>query len=92
MSGATGGLPQDQPSQPTEEGLARDSIGQKVQDTTMNCTASEVDGTIPPFNDSLKQIDLHFNQEYGYSNIEGINGGFVPLPTQQRAACLFHTF
>ena len=67
----------------------------------MNCTATEVDGVTPPFSDSLKQIDLHFNQEYGYSNMEGIikcldygefNGGFVPLPTQQRGACLFHAF
>ena len=90
---------QDQPNQPTEEELARDSIGQKVLDATMNCTATEVDGVTPPFNDSLKQIDLHSNQEYRYSNMEGIircldygelNGGFVPLPTQQRGACLFH--
>ena len=100
-SGATGGAPQDQPRQPTEEELARDAIGQKVLDATMNCTATELDGVTPPFNNSLKQIDLHFNQEYGYSSMEGIircldygelNGGFVPLPTQQKGACLFHTF
>ena len=42
-SGATGGVTQDQPSQPTEEELARDAIGQKVLDATMNCTATEVD-------------------------------------------------
>ena len=105
--GATGGAPQpstssqDQPRQPTEEELARDAIGQKVLDATLNGTATEVDGDTPPFNDSLKQIDLQFNQDYGYSNMEGIircldygelNGGFVPLTMQQKGTCLFHAF
>ena len=40
-----------------------------------------------------------FNQGYGFPNMEGIirlmdyeaaHGGFVPIPTQQRGACLFH--
>ena len=105
--GATGGAPQpstssqDQPRQPTEEELARDAIGQKVLDATLNSTATEVDGVTPTLNDSLKQIDLQFNQDYGYSNMEGIircldygelNVGFVSLTTQQKGACLFHTF
>ena len=101
--GATGVAPQpstssqDEPRQLTEEELARDAIGQNVLDATLNSTANEVDGVTPPFNDSLKQIDLQFNQDYGYSNMEGIircldygelNGGFVPLTTQQKGACL----
>ena len=105
--GATGRVPQasapsqDQPRQSTEEELARDDIGQKVLDATLNSTATEVDSVTPLFNDSLKQIDLQFNQDYGYSNMEGIircldygelNGGFVPLTTQEKGACLFHAF
>ena len=89
-----------QPSQPTEEELAQDTIGQKVLNATM-CSATEVDHKTPPFNSSLRQVDLQFNQEYGYSTMEGIircldygelNGGFVPLPTQQKGACLLHAF
>ena len=69
-------------------------------DATLN-SAAEVDGETPPFNDSLKQIDLQFNQNYGYSTMEGIircldygelNGGFVPLTTQQKGACMLHAF
>ena len=49
----------------------------------------------------LKGVDISFNQEYGYQSMEGIicliyygtiNGGFVPLTTQQRGACMFHAF
>ena len=101
----TGSAPQPstsspQPRQPTEEELAQDAIGQKVLNATM-CSATEVDGKTPPFNSSLRQVDLQFNQEYGYSTMEGIircldyrelNGGFVPLSTQQRGACLLHAF
>ena len=70
-------------------------------DATLNSTATVVDGVTLPFNDSLKQIDLQFNQDYGYYNMEGIircldygelNGGFVPLTTQQKGACLFPPF
>ena len=101
----TGSAPQPsisspQPSQPTEEELAIDAIGQKVLNATM-CSATEVDGKTPPFNNSLRQADLQINQEYGYSTMKGIircldygelNGGFVPLPTQQRGTCLLHAF
>ena len=105
--GATGATPQpstsgqDQPRQPTEEELARNAIDQKVLDATLNSSATEVDGVTPSFNDSLRKIDLQFNQDHGYSNVEGIiryldfwelNGGFVPLTTQQKGACLFHAF
>ena len=49
----------------------------------------------------LRGVDIGFNQRYGFQTMEGIirlidygssNGGFVPLPTQQRGACLFHAF
>ena len=49
----------------------------------------------------LRNVDIEFNQGYGYQNMEGIirlieygaiNGGFVPLSTQQRGACMFHPF
>ena len=49
----------------------------------------------------LKNINLEFNQEYQYQSMEEIiwlidydamNGGFVPLSTQQRGVCMFHTF
>ena len=49
----------------------------------------------------LRNIDIGFNQKYGYQSIEGIihlidygsiNGGFIPLSTQQHGACLFHAF
>ena len=49
----------------------------------------------------LSNVDIEFNQGYGYQNMEGIirfidygaiNGGFVPLSTQQRGACMFHAF
>ena len=93
--GATGRAPQPPTSrEPTEEEQARDAIGQKVLDATLNSSVTEADGTTPPFNDSLRQIDLEFNQDYGYSNMEGIvrcldygkiNGGFVSLTTQQDA-------
>ena len=105
--GAMGGTPQPSTSsqdpnrEPTEEEQARDAIGQKVLDATLNNSVTEADGTNPPYNDNLRQIDLQFNQDYGYSNMEGIvrcldygelNGGLVPLTTQQRGACLFHAF
>ena len=49
----------------------------------------------------LRGVDIEFNQKYGFQTMEGIirlidygsnNGGFVPLPTQQHGACLFHAF
>ena len=49
----------------------------------------------------LRNVDIEFNQGYGYQNMEGIirlieygtiNSGFVPLSTQQRGACMFHAF
>ena len=61
-----------QSSQPSAEELAHDAIGQKVLNATM-CSASEVDGKTPPYNNSLRQVDLQFNQDYGYSAMEGIN-------------------
>ena len=97
----TGSAPQPstsspQSSQPTEEELAQDAIGQKVLNATM-CSATEVDGKTPPFNSSLRQVDLQFNQEYGYSTMEGVircldygelNGGFCSPPHTAKRACL----
>ena len=49
----------------------------------------------------LRNVDTEFNQGYGYQNMEriirlidygAINGEFVSLTTQQRGACMFHTF
>ena len=55
----------------------------------------------PLYNLDLGGVDIPFNQGYGLQNMEGIirlmdngasNGGFIPLATQQRGACLFHSF
>ena len=49
----------------------------------------------------LMSVDIGFNQKYGYQSMEGIirltdygaiNGGFIPLTTQQHGACMFHAF
>ena len=82
------------------EEAARDAAGKKVLDTTYR-SASKVSGQKPPFMPGLRNVDIEFNHGYGYQNMEGIirlidygaiNGGFVPLSTQQRGACMFHTF
>ena len=89
-----------QHSSPTEEERARDKIGQKVLDRTFS-HCSEVQGETPPYNDSLRAVDLPFNREYGYSNMEGIirlldygeqQGGLVPLTSQLKGSCLFSSF
>ena len=90
-AGAEGGQVQpqqelQQPSSPMEEERARDKIGHKVLDRTLS-HCSEVQGETPPYHDSLRAVDLPFNREYGYSNMEGIirllyygeqQGGLVP--------------
>ena len=84
----------------SEEDRARDKVGQKVLDRTLS-HCSEVQGSIPPHNDSLRAVDLPFNREFGYSNMEGIirlldygeqQGGFVPLTSQLKGSCLFSSF
>ena len=71
----------------SEEDRARDKVGQKVLDRTLS-HCSEVQESTPPHNDSLRAVDLPFNREFRYSNMEGIirlldygeqQGGFVPL-------------
>ena len=104
-AGAEGGQaqPQQESQQPppsTEEERARDKFGQKVLDRTLS-HCSEVQGDTPPYNDSLRAVDLPFNKEYGYSNMEGIirlldygeqQGGLVPLTSQLKGSCLFSSF
>ena len=89
-----------QPSSPSGEEMTRDRIGQKVLDRTFS-HCSEVQGEAPPYNDSLKAVDLPFNREYGYSNMEGIirllnygeqQGGLVPLTSRLKGSCLFSSF
>ena len=85
-------------STPEEE--SRLAAGQKVLDAT--CRASKrIHGEEPPHMPGLRNVDIGFNQKYGYQSMEGIiclidygsiNGGFVPLSTQQCGACLFHAF
>ena len=87
------------PSQPTTpEEEAVDSAGEKVLSATY-VSSTEIDGEHPPYNESLETVDLDFNRNYGYDNMAGIiriidygalNGGWVPLVTQQRGSCLFH--
>ena len=88
------------PPAPTDEDGARDKAGQKVLDRTLS-HCSDVQGSVPPHNDSLRAVDLPFNREYGYSNMEGIirlldygeqQGGYVPLPSQLKGSCLFNSF
>ena len=99
-AGTEGDQELQQSSSPTEEEAARDKAGQRVLDRTFS-HYSEVQGEIPPYNDSLAEIDLPFNREYGYSNMEGIirlldygdqQGGLVPLPSQLKGSCLFSSF
>ena len=100
-AGAEGGQAQlqqepHQPPPPTEEERARDRMGQKVLDRTLS-QCSEVQGDTPPYNDSLRVVDLPFNREYGYSNMEGMDygeqqGGLVPLTSQLKGSCLFSSF
>ena len=82
------------------EEASRCATGQKVLDATLR-TSKKVNGDEPPFMPGLRGVDIGFNQRYGFQTMEGIirlidyrssNGGFVPLPTQQQGACLFHTF
>ena len=74
---------------PTPEEAARDAAGKKVLDATCR-SASKVYGEKPPLMPGLRNVDIEFNQGFGYQNMEGIirlidygaiNGGFVPLST-----------
>ena len=74
------------------EEASRRAAGQKVLDATLR-TSKKVHGDEPPFMPGLRGVDIGFNQRYGFQTMEGIihlidygssNGGFVPLPTQQR--------
>ena len=79
---------------------SRCAAGQKVLDSTLR-VSKKVHGEEPPLMPGLRGVDIGFNQRYGFQTMEGIirlidygssNGGFVPLPTQQHGACLFHAF
>ena len=79
---------------------SRCAAGQKVLDATLR-VLKKVHSKEPPLMPGLRGVDIGFNQRYGFQTMEGIirlidygssNGGFVPLPTQQRGACLFHAF
>ena len=85
-------------STPEEE--SRLAAGQKVLDATYRAS-KRIHGEEPPHMPGLRNVDIGFNQKYGYQSMEGIihlidygsiNGGFVPLSTQQHGACLFHAF
>ena len=87
-------------SRPTPEEEARNTAGRKVLDATYRPT-NKVHGDKPPCMPGLKSVDIGFNQEYSCQSMEGIirlidygtiSGGFVPLTTQQRGACMFHAF
>ena len=87
-------------SRPTPEEEARNVTGKKILDATYR-PINKVQGDTPPHIPGLRGVDIGFNQEYGYQSMEGIthlidygaiNGGFVPLTTQQHGACMFHTF
>ena len=87
-------------SSPTPEEESRIAAGQKVLDATYRAS-KRVHGEEPPRMPGLRNIDIGFNQKYGYQSMEGIiclidygsiNGGFIPLSTQQHGACLFHAF
>ena len=87
-------------SRPTPEEEARNAAGRKVLDATYR-PINQIHGDKPPHMPVLRGVDIGFNQEYGYQSMEGIirfidygaiNGGFVPLTTQQCGACMFHTF
>ena len=79
---------------------SRHTAGKKVLDSTLR-VSKKVHGEEPPLMPGLRGVDIGFNQRYGFQTMEGIirlidygssNGGFVPLPTQQHGACLFHAF
>ena len=85
-------------STPEEE--SRLAAGQKVLDATYRAS-KRIHGEEPPHMPGLRNVDIGFNQKCGYQSMEGItrfidygsiNGGFVPLSTQQHGACLFHAF
>ena len=72
---------------PEEE--SRNAAGHKVLDATYR-TSKKIHGEEPPLMPGLRNVDIGFNQEYGYQSMEGIihlidhgsiNGGFVPLTT-----------
>ena len=96
--------PTAEPSPSTSAGSpeedSRHTAGQKVLDATLR-VSKKIHGEEPPLMPGLRGVDIGFNQRYGFQTMEGIihlidygssNGGFVPLPTQQRGACLFHAF
>ena len=96
--------PSPEPSPSTSAGSpeenSRRAAGQKVLDAMLR-VSKKVHGEEPPLMPGLRGVDISFNQRYGFQTMEGIirlidygsrNGGFVPLPTQQRGACLFHAF
>ena len=96
--------PSPEPSPSTSAGSpeenSRRAAGQKVLDATLR-VSKKVHGDEPPLMPGLRGVNIGFNQRYGFQTMEGIihlidygssNGGFVPLPTQQRGACLFHAF
>ena len=85
-------------STPREE--SRLAAGQKVLDAIYR-VSKRIHGEEPPHMPGLRNVDIGFSQKYGYQSMEGIihltdygsiNGGFVPLSTQQHGACLFHAF
>ena len=87
-------------SRPTPEEEARNTTGKKVLDATYR-PINKVQGDMPPHMPGLRGVDIGFNQQYGYQSMEGIihlidygaiNGGFIPLTTQQSGACIFHAF
>ena len=84
----------------TSEEESRFAAGQKDLDATYRAS-KRIHGEEPPHMPGLRNVDISFNQKYGYQSMEGIihlsdygsiNGGFVPLSTQQHGACLFHAF
>ena len=84
----------------TPEEAARNQDGKVILKATYR-HASKVYGKVPPQQPGLRGVDIPFNQGYGFQNMEGIirlmdygvtNGGFVPIATQQKGACLFHAF
>ena len=96
--------PTAEPSSSTSAGSpeedSRCAAGQKVLDATFR-VSKKIQGEEPPLMPGLRGVDIGFNQRYGFQTMEGIiqlidygsnNGGFVPLPTEQCGACLFHAF
>ena len=84
----------------TLEETARNKAGETILKATFR-HAKKIYGDEPPLQPGLRGVDIPFNQGYGFQNMEGIirlmdygasNRGFIPLATQQRGACLFHSF